>query len=651
MRKYYLIILVIVCVLTNAQNKKQDSIRRIVLQPTQDTFRLYNMYKLSFYYLNQSDFETADSLRNLISELGKLLGYKKAEAYSTIIQGRVAEGRGNYTAALDANLKVIHLSEKNGYSELLPASYNTLGVIYFTQKQYDKALESYLKAVELSESGKNTNLSIYYNNIGNIYYIKKQYDIAYSYHEKALRKREERGDSSGIANSYNNLGEILRIKGQNEKALNYFKKASVIQEAENNKYELTISHLNIGLVYSTENNLKEAKTHFFKAYEIATETGAPDLLRDVHQMMVDFYEKQNDSKNALFHYKNFIKLKDSLSNADIQREFTQKTLQFEFEQKELKTRLETEKKEVEFQQNSRRQKLAIAFITVILIVIIVFSFFLYNKYKETSKQKTIIEKQKLEVDDKNKEITDSINYASTIQEALLPARELKQKLFPKSFVLFMPKDIVSGDFYWYTEKNNRKLIAAVDCTGHGVPGSLMSMIGNNFLNELVEHEGLTNPADILNHLKFKIINALKQSETNRSRDGMDIALLSFNSSMTEVEFAAANNPVWLIRNNELIEFNGDKQPVGFFIKEHKDFTFQKQNLQPGDSIYIFTDGFADQFGGPNGKKFKYKALKELFIATGNLSPLEQEEKIKIEFEKWKGNLEQVDDVLIIGIRI
>lgn len=651
MRKYCISILLFISAFTHAQNRKQDSIREIVLRPTQDTFRLYNMYKLSFFYLNQSDFETADSLRSLVSELGKRLGYKKAEAYATIIQGRVAEGRGNYTAALDANLKVISMAEKNGFTELLPPCYNTLGIIYFSQKQYDKSLESYLKAVKLSESNQNANLSIYYNNIGNIYYTKKQYDIAYSYHEKALRKREERGDSSGIANSYNNLGEILRIKGQNQKALDYFNKAAVIQEAENNKWELTISHLNIGLVYSTENNLKEAKSHFFKAYEIASETGAPDLLRDVHQIFIDFYEKQNDTKNALFHYKSYIKLKDSLSNADIQREFTQKTLQFEFEQKELKTRLETEKKELEFQQNSRRQKLAIAFITVILITILVFSFFLYNKYKETAKQKTIIEKQKHEVDDKNKEITDSINYASTIQEALLPAKELKQKLFPKSFVLFKPKDIVSGDFYWYTEKNNRKLIAAVDCTGHGVPGSLMSMIGNNFLNELVEHEGLTNPSEILNQLKFKIINALKQSETNRSRDGMDIALLSFNSNMTEVEFAAANNPVWIIRNKELIEFDGDKQPVGFFIKEHKTFTLQKQNLQAGDSIYIFTDGFADQFGGPNGKKFKYKALKELLIATGDLSPAEQEAKILAEFENWRGNNEQVDDVLIIGIKI
>ncbi len=265
-------------------------------------------------------------------------------------------------------------------------------------------------------------------------------------------------------------------------------------------------------------------------------------------------------------------------------------------------------------------------------------------------------KQKEQLEEKNKDITDSINYAKRIQEALLPSVELKQKLFPESFILFRPRDIVSGDFYWFAEKNGKRLIAAIDCTGHGVPGAFMSMIGNSFLGEIVNERLLTRPGLVLDKLRSMVIRSLKQSDAESgANDGMDISLLSFREDHTDgtikVEWAGANNPLWIIRKGECIVYNPDKRPISYSRGNAVAFTNHTIELQRGDSLYIFTDGFADQFGGEKGKKFKYKQLQEVLLGIQDQSMKKQEELLDKVFSDWKGSLEQVDDVLVIGIKV
>jgi serine phosphatase RsbU (regulator of sigma subunit) len=266
--------------------------------------------------------------------------------------------------------------------------------------------------------------------------------------------------------------------------------------------------------------------------------------------------------------------------------------------------------------------------------------------------------QKKIIEEKNKDITDSINYAKLIQEAILPSKEIKYRIFPKSFILFQPRDIVSGDFYWFSEKNGKRIIAAADCTGHGVPGAFMSMIGNSFLNEIVNEKGIIQPSEILNLLRANIIKSLNQSNAEnvsgairQVQDGMDIALCMFDENNNTVEFSGANNPVWIIRNGELKEYKGDKQPIGLYSGEAKPFTNNTIKLEKGDSVYIFTDGFADQFGGKAGKKFKYKQLMELLISIQEKEMIEQENILARTINEWKGDIEQVDDILVIGIKI
>lgn len=328
---------------------------------------------------------------------------------------------------------------------------------------------------------------------------------------------------------------------------------------------------------------------------------------------------------------------------------------------------------------------------LILTLLGIYSYIKYRE-KKLTKEKLILEKkvelrtkqlkeEKIKVEEAHKEITDSIHYAKRIQRALLASDLLLNKNLPEYFVLYKPKDIVSGDFYWAykAEVNNKQqlvkngnatfgsrfLIATGDCTGHGVPGAFMSLLNISKLSETVNEKKIISPDLILNHVREEIIKALNPEGSKiESKDGMDCVLCSFDFNKMELLFSAANNPLWLLRNNELIEYKQDKMPVGIFYGELKPFSLQTIKLLKNDVIYTFTDGYADQFGGPQlssenlneniqgqGKKFKYKQLKELLIRNSHLSMQEQKKFLDIAIENWKGNLEQVDDILIIGIKI
>ncbi len=262
-----------------------------------------------------------------------------------------------------------------------------------------------------------------------------------------------------------------------------------------------------------------------------------------------------------------------------------------------------------------------------------------------------IEEQKKLIEEKNKDITDSINYAKRIQDALLPEQALLSSILPESFILFKPKDIVSGDFYWFTEYGHKKIVVAADCTGHGVPGALMSMIGSNTLNKLITENGITNPGEILNALHLEVRKALKQNETkSQTRDGMDVAIICISNDT--LQYAGAQRPLWIIKDNNLTEIKANKFSIGGIQSEEKRvFTTQEFTIEKNSSFYLTSDGYADQFGGKNGKKMMTKNFKELLLTLQNKSMLEQKQILDDTIEKWKGSREQIDDILVIGIKI
>lgn len=275
---------------------------------------------------------------------------------------------------------------------------------------------------------------------------------------------------------------------------------------------------------------------------------------------------------------------------------------------------------------------------------------LEDKVKERTSE---VVKQKEIIEETNKHITDSIKYAKRIQEAFLPSEKSISEHLKNAFILYKPKDIVSGDFYWIERKGNKILFAVVDCTGHGVPGAFMSIIGFNGLNQIVNEYNYTRPADILTHLNKSISNTLKQHvEDSKIRDGMDVAICSIDLDNNKLEFAGAFSPLFILRNNEVLKFKGDKHPIGNFVGvEEYEFTNNEIDLLPEDKIYIFSDGFVDQFGGPNGKKLKYNYFRQLLLDNHKRPMPEQKEKINEFFEAWRTGFEQIDDVCIIGVAV
>jgi sigma-B regulation protein RsbU (phosphoserine phosphatase) len=298
---------------------------------------------------------------------------------------------------------------------------------------------------------------------------------------------------------------------------------------------------------------------------------------------------------------------------------------------------------------------------LLTLSVAVFSILLIRmRFRLTKKElvaRFALEESKHELQEKNDEIVDSINYAKRIQSALIPPPSVLRKILPNSFVLFKPKDIVSGDFYWasdVTTDNKEKLVlfTVADCTGHGVSGAFMSIIGLKIFNQSVKQRDVNSPAKALDYLNNEVFNTVnKHSEGDEIiRDGMDVALCAVNFSTLKLYFSGANNPVYIVRNKELHEIKGDKKPIGSYEAEAT-FTDKEYQLEKDDMVYIFSDGYPDQFGGPKGKKLKYKPFKEMLITNSNKPLEEQEQGLDKLFENWRGDLEQLDDVCIIGVRV
>jgi len=298
-----------------------------------------------------------------------------------------------------------------------------------------------------------------------------------------------------------------------------------------------------------------------------------------------------------------------------------------------------------------------------------FAIYFINSNKKKKIASDLLQKQKDEISHQKKEITDSINYAKRIQLAILPPDKMVKRLLPDAFVLYKPKDVVSGDFYWIEEREDLIMFAAVDCTGHGVPGAMMSVVGLNLLNRAVKEKGLTVPSDILQHLDMGVTDTLRQTREHETiKDGMDLSLCTYNPKTKLLQYSGAFNNLWIVRKNisltyqakvnevvfedSLLEIKADKFPIGSNSDGVADiYTNHTFQLQKGDCVYLYSDGYADQFGGPKGKKFKYNPLKKLLISISHLPPSLQREALDKAFLNWKGSLEQIDDVLLIGVCI
>ncbi|HIP32680.1 MAG TPA: hypothetical protein EYG86_07965, partial [Crocinitomicaceae bacterium] len=373
---------------------------------------------------------------------------------------------------------------------------------------------------------------------------------------------------------------------------------------------------------------------------------------------IDYEEKTNNKKKQ-----------QDLATKEIRKTFETKNYNDSLKvQSEFAVERLSHQKELSKKQN-------IIYLSIIgFIVLFASLFFIIQTNKRRKKLNTILSEknelivhQKMIVEEKNKSISDSINYAQRLQAAILPSLESIESSLPNSFLINLPKDIISGDFYWFEKKNNLLMIAVADCTGHGVPGAMVSVVCSNALNRSVKEFGLSNPSDVLNKTRELVIETFQSAEgEGEVEDGMDIALCMIDVEKNELSFSGANNPLWIIRNqleekietefllsNEeltLYELKGNKQPIGNFDFA-TDFQQKSVRLHPNDSIYIFSDGFADQFGGERDKKFTTKRMKELLLEINSMPFKKQKDVLLTKFNSWKNGNDQIDDVCLFGFNI
>lgn len=612
----------------------------------------------AYRFIGQSDkaiaaYENAIAYAQEINDITKI-----TICYNSL--GEVYRIQSNYPEALNYYNKALALAKQMGNKNQIAFCLSCMGDIFSAQKEIPKALkyynESYDIAVELGAKVQQCNIL---SSMSLAYDQEKDYAKALEYIERSNKLAEEIGYVDKLAFGYVAKGNILVSTGKYSEAINSTKMAIEITQETGNTSLLTKCYNQLAQIHILLKEYNLAKELSQKCMKIAYENGIIEDIKNSASVLSEVFKEQSNHKAAFEMLQTFIKMRDSVNNeenvkrmAAIEYQAKEDGLKAEQKAKELSFKAEQEKKETELKrQKTIRYAFTIGFILVLLLVGVVYRSLQQNKKqnKIIVAQKKEVEHQKELVEEKNKEITDSITYAKRLQDAIMPPLKMVKQHFPESFILYKPKDIIAGDFYWMEAIDNNVFFAAADSTGHGVPGALVSVVCSNALNRALKEFKLTEPGKILDKTRELVLETFEKSE-GEVKDGMDISLICVNHTSKTISWSGANNPLWYINKNGLHEIKATKQPIGK-TENSKPFTTHQLEYEPGTIFYLITDGFADQFGGPKGKKFKYKQLQEHFLSNKDKNLNEQQTILDNSFESWRGELEQVDDVTLIGFKI
>ncbi|MDF2449687.1 MAG: protein serine/threonine phosphatase [Bacteroidota bacterium] len=555
----------------------------------------------------------------------------------------------NFEKALIIHQEALNFSEAKNLMLEKAHSLNNIGLILKRLKNLKDAKDYISRAREVYKSIHDTDGIITTStNLGNCIIQVEEYPEAIAYYHEVINLATPRNDLSSLGNAYTNIAHCYYYMKNSKKAKDYYYRGLKIREKAGIPMDIVDSYGNYGYMLYEEGNYEAANTYYQQALLLTRPTGDKDNLIDLYSFLADLALAKKDFKSAYYYADSSRIYKDSVINARAVESVNEMNKKFESEKKQLKIeKLSTENAYKE--KVNASQRLFLLIVAIALIISLMLGAFVFKLYQEKKTANHIIHSQKESLEEKQKEIIDSISYAKHLQQAILPTDTAINESFPENFVLYKPKDIVAGDFYWLENKQHLKFIAAADCTGHGVPGAMVSVVCSNALHRVVKEFNLIDTGEILNKTRELVLETFTRNNKD-VKDGMDISLACFNSNTCELFWSGANNPLWYFQNNALKEITADKQPIGK-TDYPKPFTTHRIQLVKGDIFYLFTDGYADQFGGPKGKKLKYKPLKELLTENSQEAPDIQKQKLEKLFNDWKGDLEQVDDVCIIGIKV
>ena len=563
--------------------------------------------------------------------------------------------RGDLVNSATHYLKAIELYALLGDKPSEGRAYANFAQVKSGLGQTKEALKLIQKAYMAFSKNMTPNVEIVlFNNMGYLFEVLGQNDSAIFYFEKSKSIVEKVGNERMYSTVIYNIANLMIITNELDKAEAYLNESFEIKDKLKDKAGLCGVHIGMAKLAYTKENFVQCKSNASIALDLAKEIESLSKQKSAHKFLFLSNRGLKKYKEALEQHISFIAIKDSISGEENTKLVLKKELQYEFDKQKIIDDKETAVRLAVAETEKKKQNVITFAILGGLILVVIFSLFILSRLKLTRKQKIKIEHTHRELEEKNNEILDSITYAKRIQSAILPSNSFVKEYLKESFILYKPKDVVAGDFYWMepvAETGSKKeplvLFAAADCTGHGVPGAMVSVVCNNALNRSVREHGLIDPGEILTKTREIVIQEFEKSE-EEVKDGMDIALCSLEGM--KLQYAGAHNPLWIIRNGELIETKANKQPIGQFDNPEP-YTTHSFDLEIGDSLYLFSDGYVDQFGGEKGKKFKTNAFRELLLSIQSKSMEEQKIIINDSFETWKGTLEQIDDVCVIGVKV
>lgn len=577
------------------------------------------------------------------------------------LMGRVQNSMGNlywfsgdYTHASQYYIGALKNFQKTKNQSQIAECYRNIGWIYLGQKKYELSEEYLLKSLNLNIKINNRQRTIInYDDLANLYLTSGQYEKGLKSCEKSIKLARKYHYSNGIGTIHVTCAQLnYGLKRLAEAEKEYHAGIALLEKNPGELYNLCLGYLGLGKVKNDQGKLAEALPLFEKAISLAKKHNFPPELAEGYFLASKIYSVQNNLVKAYNYMELYAQTNDSV-NARNNRDYIQEMgAKLEYEQNKLQIKSLEQEQKLSDAKLDRERNFKI-FLIVIIFFLFLLGFFIYRSFLRKKRDNELIAKAYLEIEVKNKDISDSIEYALQIQQARLPHVETIQESFPEFFVMYLPRDIVSGDFYWFTEtENGKKIFAVSDCTGHGIPGAFMSMMGIDGLNYAILEKRIESSSQILNHVNKFIIESLKQDlATVKSKDGMDTAICIFEKDLSSVKYSGANRPLWLIRNKELIQYSPDKMSIGG--NNYSDYEFNEMTipLQKGDSVYLFSDGYPDQFGGERNKKFMTKNLKQLLLEITHLSAREQESILHKSLQNWKGSLPQIDDIILVGIKL
>lgn len=650
----------------------------------------YNFYGI--YYKNHGEPYEAMKYYKLSLNRSVLIKKEDIMASGYVNIGALYNDLGNYSEALNYSLKGLEINKRIKNKRGLSIVHINLGNIYSNLGDFSQASQNYFSSLSIKEELKDSfGISITLNNIGILYDNKGDRNTALSYYFESVYIKKLIGDKAGIGLTYHNIGNIFLQENKFKQALDYHNKSLKIKEEIGDKYGILMSYCTLAEISIGQNKFEEAFSYLSKAEQIAKEIGAVKEESRVYNIYGRAYERKKQINKAIENYEkaliickkigykegiafnaNYLseayrsvkdyehamqysdlswKTKDSILNSNNIAKLTELDSKYQSEKKEEEIKILTIDKQLKDKTIKEQQVVRYALLIGILLILIIVGV-LINRNRVKQKLNNKLEKQKNEIESKNILITDSINYAKTIQDTILPDESMFKDNFNEHFVFFKPKDIVSGDFYWLSKYQNKVICAVADCTGHGVPGAFMSLLGYNMLEQSI-NEGKGEPGKILNALNNIVLNTMeKDRSVNFVKTGMDISIVSFDRETMMLEYAGAHNSLYYVSENKLNEIKAENFSIGCLIEGKPPlFMNHKLNVKSGDMIYLISDGYPDQIGGLKRKKFFYKPFRDLLESISTKKANEQFEKLDEIFNDWKGSYPQTDDVLIIGIRL